>query len=76
MIDLIRDKLHVTCLWKAIRVSANNGDVAFSRRAAVLGGVLLDVEQEGVILRGCCCARVFSDVRCLDGVLLDVEDGG
>lgn len=57
-------------------MSANDGDVAFARRTAVLGGVLLDVQQQGIVLRGCCCARVFADVRCLDGVLVDVEDGG
>lgn len=57
-------------------MSANDGNVAFARRTAVLGGVLLDVQQEGVILGGCCCASVFADVRCLDGVFVDVEDGG
>lgn len=57
-------------------MSANNGNVAFSRRAAVLGRVLLDVEQEGFVLGDCCCARVFAYVRGLDGVFADVEDGG
>lgn len=70
------DSERSTCLWKAIRMSANDGDVAFLRRAAVLGGVLLDVQQEGVVLGGCCCARVFADMRCWDGVLVDVEEGG
>lgn len=65
-----------TYLGKAIRMSADDGYVAFARGTAVLGGVLLDVQQEGFVLGGCCCARVFADVRCLDGVLVDVEDGG
>lgn len=57
-------------------MSANDGNVAFARRTAMLGGVLLDMQQEGIVLRGCCCARVFADVGCLDGVFVDVEDGG
>lgn len=57
-------------------MSANDGDVAFARRTTVPGGVLLDVQQEGFILGGCCCVRVFADVRCLDGVFVDIEDGG
>jgi hypothetical protein len=57
-------------------MTAHDGDVAFARRAAVPGSILLYVEQKRFVLRDCGCARVFPYVRCLDGVLADVEDGG
>lgn len=63
-------------LWKAICMSAHDGDVAFARRPAMSGSVLLYAEQKRLVLRDCGCARVFPDVGCLDGVLADVEDGG
>ncbi len=55
---------------------AHDGNVAFAGRAAMPGRVLLYAEQERFVLRDCCCARVFPYVRCLDGMLADVEDGG
>lgn len=57
-------------------MSANDGDVAFAGRAAVLGRVLLDVKEERFVLGDGCCARIFAYVRGLVGVFADVEHGG
>ena len=60
-LDLVVSQRY-TDLGEAICVGANDGNVAFARRAAVLGRVLLDVEEEGFVLGDCCCARVFAYV--------------
>lgn len=74
VIQILPQRL-IELLGKAVGMGADDGDVAPLRVRVALGGVLLDVLEEDVVLGGGGGAGVFADVGGFDCVLFDVEKG-